>query len=212
MLKAAAAVHGKRLGAARLLRLASDLEARVIGVPTGQQDHVGAIYGGLSAITYPPGGTRRTAVRADLDALGKRLVLVYTGKPHDSAVNNWAITRKYIERNRSVRRQIGGIAQAARDLLAALRAGDLDAAGLAMQAEWESRKRLAPGVTTPMIEEIGTRAAAAGALGMKVCGAGGGGCVVLFAGEGKRAAVQRAAQAAGGTILLRFRPTLRGAQ
>jgi D-glycero-alpha-D-manno-heptose-7-phosphate kinase len=211
MLKAAAAVRGGRPGAARLLRLASDIEARVIGVPTGQQDHVGALYGGLSAITYPPGGTKRTAVRADLGALGKRLVLVYTGKPHDSAVNNWAITRKYVERNRNVRRHIGGISQAARDLLAALRAGDLDAAGRAMQSEWEARKRLAPGVTTPMIEDLGRKAHDAGAIGMKVCGAGGGGCVVLFAGEGKRAAVIRAAKAAGGRVL-RFAPALRGAR
>jgi len=210
MLKAAAAARGTRPGAARLLRLASDIEARVIGVPTGQQDHVGALYRGLSAITYPPGGTKRVAVRADLDALGRRLVLVYTGAPHDSAVNNWAITRKYIERNRRVRARIGEIAQAARDMLSALRAGDLDAAGLAMQAEWEARKRLAPGVTTPMIEKLGEQATAAGAIGMKVCGAGGGGCVVFFVGEGRRAAVERAARSAGGT-LLRFKPALRGA-
>jgi len=210
MLKAAAAARGAKPGAAHLLRLASDIEARVIGVPTGQQDHVGALYGGLSAITYPPGGTKRVAVRADIEALGRRLVLVYTGKPHDSAVNNWAVTRKYIERNRAVRRHIGSIAAAARELLAALRADDLDAAGRAMQAEWEARKRLAPGVTTPMIEALGEKATAAGAIGMKVCGAGGGGCVVLFAAEGKRAAIERAAKAAGGT-LLRFKPALQGA-
>ncbi len=211
MLKAAAAARGGRPGAAHLLRLASDIEARVIGVPTGQQDHVGALYGGLSAITYPPGGTKRVAVRADIHALGKRLVLVYTGKPHDSAVNNWAITRKYIERHRGVRRHIGEIAQAARELLAALRAGDLDGAGRAMQSEWEARKRLAPGVTTPLIEKIGQQTTAAGAIGMKVCGAGGGGCVVLFVGAGRRATVERAAKAAGGT-LLRFKPALRGAE
>lgn len=209
MLKAAAAARGGSLGAARILKIATDLEARVIGVPTGTQDHVGALYGGLSAITYPPGGTHRAAIRTDLDALAARLVLVYTGLPHDSAVNNWEITKRYVERDAVVRGHIGAIAAAARELLDALRAGDLDGAGHAMQAEWEARKRLAPGVTTPTIERIGAAAHGAGALGMKVCGAGGGGCVVLFAAEGRRAAVSRAVRAAGGTEL-RFRPARQG--
>lgn len=209
MLKAAAAARGGTLGGARILRVCTDLETRVIGVPTGTQDHVGALFGGLSAVTFPPGGTKRAAIRADLDALSRRLVLVYTGLPHDSAVNNWEITKRYIDRDRKVRGHLGAIAEAARTLLAALRAGDLDAVGRAMQSEWEARKRLAPGVTTPTIERIGRAAAKAGALGMKVCGAGGGGCVVLFAADGRRAAVERAARGAGERIL-RFRPARRG--
>ena len=209
MLRAAAAARGGTLGAAAILRLATDLEARVIGVPTGTQDHVGALHGGLSAITYPPGGTHRAAIRADLDALARRLVLVYTGLPHDSAVNNWQITRCYVERNKTVRRHIAAIAAAARALRDALQVGDLDAAGRAMQEEWEARKRLAPGVTTDTIEAIGAAASDAGAIGMKVCGAGGGGCVVLWAAEGRRGAVERAARREGGRILS-FRPARRG--
>ncbi len=210
MLLAASRAAGRPLGAARLLRVATDLEARVIGVPTGAQDHVAALYGGLSAITYPPGGTRRRAIRADVSALAGRLVLVYTGLPHDSAVNTWAITRGYVERKPRIRKHIASIAAAARALLAALSDGDLDAAGSAMQAEWDARKRLAPGVTTATIESLGSAAHEAGAIGMKVCGAGGGGCVVLWCAEGRRAAVTRAARAAGGRILT-FRPALAGA-
>jgi len=210
MLLAAAKAAGRPLGRTRVLRIATDLEARVIGVPTGAQDHVGALYGGLSAITYPPGGTHRAAIRTDVAALAGRLVLVYTGHPHDSAVNNWTVTRRYIERSVTVRRHIAAIAEAARELLAALRAGDLDAAGRAMQVEWEARKRLAPGVTTATIERLTAAAQAAGAIGTKVCGAGGGGCVVLWCGAGRRAAVTRAARATGGRVLS-FRPALVGA-
>jgi len=211
MLLAAARARGGTLGRTALLRLATDLEVGVIGVPCGVQDHVAALYGGLSAVTFPPGGTRRTAVRADLDALAGRLVLVYTGLPHDSAVNNWEITRRYIERDPVVRGHIGAIAAAARARHDALAAGDLDAAGAAMGDEWAARKRLIPGVTTPTIEAIGAAATRAGAIAMKVCGAGGGGCVVLWCAEGQRAAVARAARGAGGRVLS-FRPAREGAR
>lgn len=208
--KAALLATGGSLTDREFLRLVIDMEARIIGVPTGAQDYVGAMYGALSAIRYPPGGAARTAIPCDLDAVGARLVLVWTGKPHDSAINNWAITKAYLDGDRAVRARMSEIAAAARDVEAALRAGDLDGAGGPIAREWASRKRLAPGVTTPRIERIGRAASRAGARAMKVCGAGGGGCVLLWCDEGRRRAVADAAAAAGGEVL-RFRPAPRGA-
>ncbi len=209
MLHALAGAGGPRLGRAALLRTAGELEARVIGVPTGSQDHVGALYGGLSVVTFPPGGPQRRALPLDVDALAARLVLVYTGVPHDSATNNWEITKRYVDGDRRVRARIAAVADAARALLAALRAGDLDAAGRAMAAEWEARKRLAPGVTTPGIEALADAVGEAGALATKACGAGGGGCVVVWCRDGTRRAVAAAARAAGGRVLP-FRAERRG--
>ena len=54
-----------------------------------------------------------------------------------------------------------------------------------MAAEWEARKRLAPGVTTPEIDRIVEAAASAGGAA-KVCGAGGGGMVAVWARPGRR--------------------------
>jgi len=47
--------------------------------------------------------------------------------------------------------------------------------GAAIAEEWNNRKRLAPGVTTPVIDSLIARAKAAGAIAAKVCGGGGGG-------------------------------------
>ena len=52
--------------------------------------------------------------------------------------------------------------------------------GRAITDEWENRKRLAPGVSTPVIDDLIARARRAGATGAKVCGAGGGGCLFCF--------------------------------
>ncbi len=211
MMKALGAATDRRMSSARLLQVALDIEASVLGVPTGTQDHAAALFGGLSEIDYPRGGPRRRAIRTDQAALARRLVLVYTGKPHVSGTTNWEVTKRYLDGDATVRGLVGEIAAAARDLGAALRHHDLEAAASAMQAEGDARGRLVPGMTTPKIDRIGKAARAAGALGMKVCGAGGGGCCVLFVAAGKRAAVERAARAQGGEII-RFRAAARGAE
>ncbi len=210
-LQAALLATGKRLSNQAFLRTVIDLEARLIGVPTGSQDYVPAMHGGLSELRYPAGGTKRRAIRADLAAVARRLVLVYTGLPHDSATNNWEITQRYLGGDRDVRKHMGSIAAAARRLAAALRTGDFDAAGEAVAAEWAARKQLAPGVTTPAIERLGEVAHEAGATAHKVCGAGGGGCVFFWCAHGRKAAVTRAVAAAGADVL-RFRPAATGAR
>ncbi|MEP6767816.1 MAG: hypothetical protein ABJC61_04055, partial [Acidobacteriota bacterium] len=58
---------------------------------------------------------------------------------------------------------------------------DFEAMGAALASEWEARRRLAPVVSTPVIERAIAAAIAAGAWGGKACGAGGGGFVVILA-------------------------------
>ena len=70
-----------------------------------------------------------------------------------------------------------------------------------MNREWELRKRLAPGVTTPAIDNLIKQARSAGALGAKVCGAGGGGCIVSLAEPTEVVAVSSALSKGGATIL-----------
>ena len=89
------------------------------------------------------------------------------------------------------------------------REGDLDGAGDALGREWEARKLLAPGVSTRSIERLGRAARGAGARAMKVCGAGGGGCVVLWCDRGSRSPVERAARDLGHRVI-RFRVATEG--
>jgi D-glycero-alpha-D-manno-heptose-7-phosphate kinase len=84
---------------------------------------------------------------------------------------------------------------------AALSAGDWDGVGRAIAAEWDDRKRLAPGVSTPVIDDLIGRATRAGATGAKVCGAGGGGCLFCFGPPDRRDAVRNALVEGGATVL-----------
>jgi D-glycero-alpha-D-manno-heptose-7-phosphate kinase len=86
----------------------------------------------------------------------------------------------------------------------AITRADWSAVGPAMADEWNTRKRLAPGVSTAAIEDLIGRAVRAGADGAKVCGAGGGGCLVCIGPPERRDAIRTALQT-GGARLLDFR-------
>ena len=77
------------------IHISRDIEAIVIRVPTGTQDHYPPAFGGAAAILLAPGGERREALRCDLDELERRLVLCYTGKPRKHGINNWEVFRAH---------------------------------------------------------------------------------------------------------------------
>ena len=91
----------------------------------------------------------------------------------------------------------------------ALQRGDWDEVGKQIAIEWDNRKRLAPGVTTPTIDALVARANAAGATGANVCGAGGGGCLFSYGPPSAREAIAEAL-AAGGARLLDYRVEAEG--
>ena len=186
-----------------LLEIAKDVEAQVIGVPTGLQDYRPAMYGGIAALELEAGRARRVALDVDRADLARRIVLCYTGEPRNSGTNNWDITKRHIDGDPHVFECFERIRDTAIAMRTALAAGDWEGTARSLSSEWENRKRLAPGVTTPSIDGLITRALAAGAQAAKVCGAGGGGCLFCLARPEHVPAV-REALATGGARILDF--------
>jgi D-glycero-alpha-D-manno-heptose-7-phosphate kinase len=184
-----------------LLRIAMNVEAQAIGVPTGVQDYRPALYGGVSAVELGEDGVRRIALDVDPIQIERRIVLAYTGAPRESGTNNWEMTKRHIDGNREVFDSFERIRDTAAAMRAALARGDWPEVGRQIAVEWENRKRLAPGVTTPAIDELIARATRAGAVSAKVCGAGGGGCLFCYAEPADLAAVRNALAAGGATVL-----------
>lgn len=184
-----------------LLRVAMNVEAQVIGVPTGLQDYRPALYGGIAALELDADGIHRFPLDVDLDALHRRVTLCYTGEPHNSGTNNWAITKRHIDGDREIFDCFERIRDTAVTMRSALEARDWEAVGRAIADEWSNRKRLSPGVTTPTIESLIAAASAAGATAAKVCGAGGGGCLFCFGPPDRRDAIGQALAAGGARVL-----------
>jgi D-glycero-alpha-D-manno-heptose-7-phosphate kinase len=184
-----------------LLQIAMNVEAQTIAVPTGLQDYRPALYGGVAALELGVDGIHRIPLDIDTGELERRIVLCYTGEPHNSGTNNWEITKKHIDGDREVFDCFERIRDTATAMRDRLTCGDWDGVGAAIAEEWDNRKRLAPRVTTPVIDSLIARAKAAGALAAKVCGAGGGGCLFCFGPPAKRAAIAESLAAGGARLL-----------
>jgi D-glycero-alpha-D-manno-heptose-7-phosphate kinase len=194
---------GASTGPEDLLRVAKNVECQTIRVPTGVQDYRPALYGGIAAVELRVDGVRRVELSVDPQELEKRIVLAYTGAPRNSGTNNWEITKRHIDGDRAVFDCFERIRDTAAAMRRALERGEWDEVGRQIAIEWENRKRLAPGVTTPAIEDLIARARAAGATAGKVCGAGGGACLFCYGPPAARAAIAEAL-AAGGARLLEY--------
>src|SRR6202047_2308010 len=183
------------------IHISRDAEAIVIRVPTGTQDHYPPAFGGAAAVELPPGGERRTELRVDLSELERRIVLCYTGKPRKSAINNWDVFQKHIDGNTKVYHNLARISAVAQQLRGALEKSDWTDAGRLMREEWSFRKRNLPTISTKTIDRIIDSSRRKGALAGKVCGAGGGGCVVFLIEPDSRERVESAVTDAGGQLL-----------
>ena len=179
---------GRGHGLEKIREIAQNVEAQIIRVPTGVQDYYPALYGGVSAVELGAGGVRRVAIPVDLDDFNHRIVLCYTGAPRNSGINNWEVTKAYINGDRKVQRNFGHIASIASSMRIAAEKADWSEAGRLLREEWSHRRGNLPGISTPAIDRLIALARRAGSLGAKVCGAGGGGCVFFLVERGAQRA------------------------
>lgn len=194
--------------AAERAAVARDIEARLMGLPTGLQDHYPAQLGGLLEIAHEPGGERVTSLAVDLEGLGEHLLVGFTGQSHFSAGANWLVVRRRLEADAQIVAHLGDIAGVAGRLPAALLAADWAGVGALVAEEWAARRQLSAEISTPAIEALLATARELGAWGGKACGAGGGGSVLVLAPGKRRAAIAEAWQRQG-TQILAARPTAR---
>lgn len=200
---------GRRLSLEEIRVIAQNVEAQLIRVPTGCQDYYPALYGGVSAIELQPDGIHRQGIKVAARELDQRFVLVYTGAPRQSGINNWEVFKAHINGDKRVFRnfeEIGAIARAMREAIANT---DWKEIARLLREEWKLRKTNAPAITTPKIDELMKVAWRWGGLAAKVCGAGGGGCVIFQVNPEARERVADALRRRGGHVL-RFRVAREG--
>jgi D-glycero-alpha-D-manno-heptose-7-phosphate kinase len=181
--------------------IAQNVEAQLIGVPTGCQDYYPAMYGGVSAIHLQPDGVRRESIPVSLDEINQRFVLLYTGAPRQSGINNWEVFKQHINGDKRVIRNFAEIGRIAQAMNRALSEEDWDDVERLLREEWKLRRSNAPGISTPLIDRLVATSKRHGARAAKVCGAGGGGCVIVFIEKGTRQRVEDAIRQDGGQPL-----------
>ena len=181
--------------------LAQNVEAQLIRVPTGCQDYYPALYGGTSAIHLDADGIHREALPVTAAQIEARFLIVYTGAPRASGINNWEVFKRHIDGDRKVVRNFEQISQIAQSMYRAILRADWDETANLLQQEWKLRRSNYKGISTPLIDKLTQVAQRNGGRAAKVCGAGGGGCVVFMVHEDAKARVAAALQKAGAALL-----------
>lgn len=192
---------GRDLQPEQLRVIAQNIEAQIIGVPTGCQDYYPALYGGVSAIHLDPDGIRRAPVPVAPEEIEMRFLLAYTGAPRQSGINNWEVFKAHINGDRRVFRNFDKIVELAREMHQAFLRHDWEDVARLLREEWKLRRTNAPGITTPLIDKLIAVSQKNGGRAAKVCGAGGGGCILLMVEEGAKEAVAQAVVRSGGRML-----------
>lgn len=195
------AMMERTLSVEETVTLAGNLEARVIKTPTGCQDYFPAIFGGANIIDLTNMGPRRKNLNIDLDEFAKRFVLVYTGRPHHSGLNNWQIFKDHIDRQNETFKYFESLTKTAQDVSRACQHKRWDDLGPLFDEEFKARVGLSKVFSSPEIERLREIALKAGAQAVKICGAGGGGCVFVWCDPQQRDKVEKKCQESGFQVL-----------
>ncbi len=164
-----------------LISLTRDVESQVLYGPAGLQDYYGAAFGGLQVLDWKIARNERTSLPVStLKELEARTLLFYSGKSRNSGINNWQLFKGLIDKNPEVDAKFRAICAATCKVEAALLKQDFKAVVNAIREEWETRKTLATGISTPEMDAAYARAKKVTEVAFKVCGAGGGGCFFVI--------------------------------
>jgi D-glycero-alpha-D-manno-heptose-7-phosphate kinase len=179
-----------------LISLVRDVESQVLYGPAGLQDYYGAAFGGLQVLDWKIAKNERTSLPVStLKELEARTLLFYSGKSRNSGINNWQLFKGLIDKNPEVDAKFRAICDATQKVETALLKQDFKGVVSAVREEWETRKTLASGISTPEMDEAYARAKKVTDIAFKVCGAGGGGCFFVVLPEKDATLKERVKQA-----------------
>ena len=202
MLAAMARWKGVEMDAYRLADLAYEVEREDLKIAGGYQDQYAATFGGFNFIEFH--GLNNVVVnplrmkKDIIPELQYNLLLCYTGNIHISANIIKEQVQKYEKKDGfEAMCEVKALAYAMKDELLK---GNLHSFGKLLNYGWESKKRMSSKITNPQVDALYNEAMAAGALGGKLLGAGGGGYLLMYCPYNLRHKVAARLEAAGGQL------------
>jgi len=206
---ALAMLEGRSLTARQLVEVSYVIEREDLGISGGWQDQYAAAFGGINLFEFSAAGVAVTPVGIAAETrrtLERNLLLCYTGyvRRHVGLIDRQiAFAREGREDTRLGLKRLSEMAYEMRD---ALEDDDPESVGVMLRQAFEAKKLMNPHIAehTPIEAMLGA-AQAAGAAGGKICGAGGGGYLLIYAEPEVQPAVRRELEQLGGQMApLRF--------
>jgi len=210
LLHALYALKGEMCTKMQLALDAIHVEQALMGDTVGSQDQTAAAFGGLNRIAFQVNGSVDVhpivLSHQRMSDFFSHLMLVFTGFSRTAS----EIAAMQMEAMPSKTAELTTICQMVDEAHAILYgATDLTDFGRLLHESWMLKRSLTSRISTPAIDEIYEAARAAGALGGKLLGAGGGGFALFFVRPQDR---QRVIERLAGLMHVPFRPENHGSQ
>jgi len=192
LLNAMYALKGKMIDKEQLAKESIHIEQDVVKETVGSQDQVSVAYGGLNHIRFFKNGSfvvSKMKIGKDrLNELNEHLLLFYTGVPRTAE----EVAKSYVMDIEKKGKQLFKMQDMVGDAITILNGGGcLEEFGKLLHDSWILKSSLSKLVTNPYIDEMYSVARNAGALGGKLCGAGGGGFMLLFVPPNKQQGLRK---------------------
>lgn len=194
------ALTGYHLSAYQMAELARECETVALRTTYGWQDQYSPVTGG--GVKYMKYWPNEVGWHIEVDLLPlhsptiaeleKSLVVCYSGISRPAKQILDAVASGVALGTRGVVDALRQMSDCAEQIRLMLLRGNLDAMGEMLSAVWEFHKCLHPDVTNERIEQLLAVAQSAGATGGRVCGAGGGGAMLLHCAPDRAHAVRQA--------------------
>lgn len=198
IIKALTVWTGKKLGTSHeTVHVAHNIEAEILNTPTGTQDYYPAFSGGLNILSYGFEGIKQEVCSVKGTPLDEYFLLVNTGKSHHSGLNNFEVLKNAIQKDKRTLQCLRDLNAVALETESLCRSKSWKNLPALFKKEYQFRVKLAEAFTSPEIERLHDISMNSGAEAVKICGAGGGGCVLVWVSPEHRQNVISACQNAG---------------
>lgn len=166
--------------ATELISIVKDVETQILGIPAGLQDYYAAVFGGIQCLEWDRHVPNKKSLKLDFSDFHSRFLLFYSGKSRNSGINNWELTKKFIDRNPDTLKKFKNIALASLKVERSLIEKDWMGLGKGIEGDWKQRSSLGKGISTPEIQKCIQKLKKFKSPPLKICGAGGGGCFFVY--------------------------------
>ena len=182
LLNALSSLSGRKYSKYNLAELACEIEIAKCGKPIGKQDQYVTSFGGFNQIEFYEDIVQIKPIQIpqeNLIKLENRLLLFDMNISRKSSDILREQDNLYNDNNISMTEEMVKLNKPFKNALI----NSIDDIGYIMNESWKIKKQLTSKITNPKIEKIYKLAMSCGADGAKVCGAGGGGFLMIYVKE-----------------------------
>lgn len=192
VLNALHAYKGEYVTQEVLAKEACQIEIDLLGQRIGIQDQYAVSYGGFKRYRFLNDGTVNiTPLIIDgktRNSLYNNIMLFFTGNTRDSR----KILSEQSDNIENKRKMLDDLVLTVDKVYEELNKNNIDIVGSELNRTWQIKKSLSSGISNELIDNMYNAAISAGAIGGKILGAGGGGFMLLYVKDDKKAKVREA--------------------